>query len=83
MAVAFCPECETGIKLGNTPREGQQVTCPECGAELEVISLKPLELDWAYEESEEDWDDGWDSEDDDGFDADFDDWDDDSDEDDF
>jgi hypothetical protein len=44
---------------------GQKLTCPHCDAELEVISLNPLELDWAYdwswdeddedEEDEDDW----------------------------
>jgi hypothetical protein len=29
------------------------VNCPNCEAELEVISTDPVELDWVYEE----WDD--------------------------
>lgn len=56
MAVAFCPECSEGVKLGNEPQEGQRVTCATCGADLEVISLTPLELDWAYDEPDEEWD---------------------------
>ncbi len=56
MAVAFCPECGQGVQLGAQPQEGQRVTCGECGAELEVISVRPLELDWVYNEPDEDWD---------------------------
>ncbi|MBC7251603.1 MAG: lysine biosynthesis protein LysW [Anaerolineae bacterium] len=59
MAVAFCPDCGHRIKLGAGTREGQLIMCPNCDAELEVISLNPPELDWAYvepEEEEEDWD---------------------------
>lgn len=63
MAVAFCPECGEGIRLGSQPHEGQRVTCAECSASLEVISVRPLELDWAYDEPIEDleeWDMEWD-----------------------
>jgi lysine biosynthesis protein LysW len=79
MAVAFCPECEQGVKLGTNPQEGQKVSCPECGANLEVISLSPLELDWAYDAPEEDFDDeDWDFDDED-WDFDDEDWEDDED----
>ena len=56
--VAICPDCEEEIKLGSHPRQGQRVTCPECWADLEIISLNPPELDFADDEEEED---GWDS----------------------
>jgi lysine biosynthesis protein LysW len=49
MTTTFCPECEHSLNLGAQPYEGQQVICPECRARLEVVSLKPLELDWVYE----------------------------------
>jgi alpha-aminoadipate carrier protein LysW len=61
MTIAFCPDCGHGIKLDSRTKEGQQVMCPNCDADLEVISLDPPELDWAYfepeeeEEEEEDW----------------------------
>jgi alpha-aminoadipate/glutamate carrier protein LysW len=69
--VGYCPECDAEI-----PEEfedvGEIVTCPECGVDLEVISLDPVEFDLAPiedeeedeedynfddEEDEEDWDD--------------------------
>lgn len=49
---AFCPDCGTEIDLQIAPKKGQRVTCPECWAYLEVVSLDPLELAW---EMEEDW----------------------------
>lgn len=54
-----CPECESMVTLSKSVKLGQFVECPECGMALEVISIKPLELDYAFEE--EDWDD-WDEE---------------------
>ncbi len=86
MAVAFCPECDEGIALGTKPFEGQRVTCRSCGADLEVIGLKPLELDWVYQEPEEvfnedEWDDeDWDDEDWEDEDWEDEDWDDEEDE---
>lgn len=60
MDVVACPDCGQKIDLGSQPKLGQEVTCPYCEADLEVISLDPLELDWAYIEpatDEDDWDD--------------------------
>ncbi len=45
VAEALCPECDSSLKLGTHPRRGQPITCPECEALLEVVSLSPLELD--------------------------------------
>jgi alpha-aminoadipate carrier protein LysW len=50
---ASCPECDAPLSLTD-PLEGEIVPCPECGVELEVISLDPLTLDLAPE-VEEDW----------------------------
>ena len=27
---------------------GQGISCPRCGEKLEIVSLEPPELDWAY-----------------------------------
>ena len=43
---AVCPECEANIGL-NSPMRGEIVTCPDCGADLEVTSLSPLTLELA------------------------------------
>ncbi len=64
MTAAHCIECDEEVELEGRIRVGQQVVCAHCGVELEVISLSPLELDWAREEVEDD--DAW--EDDEEFD---------------
>ncbi len=51
---AACPECEATVDLAPDTEEGEIVTCPECGAELEVTKLDPVELVVAPTE-EEDW----------------------------
>ncbi|MGC8837753.1 MAG: hypothetical protein ACP5UM_04980 [Anaerolineae bacterium] len=50
---AYCPDCDEPIRLRGKVALGMRVTCPSCGAELEVVSLKPLELDWVYDYEEE------------------------------
>lgn len=62
MTHAFCPECDTKITVGRDPREGQQVSCPQCGAYLMVVGVSPLELDWAFDEEEFEYDDEYDYE---------------------
>lgn len=48
MAIAFCLDCGHPVSLEPQPVEGQRMTCSNCGAQLELLSLDPLELDWAY-----------------------------------
>jgi lysine biosynthesis protein LysW len=57
MSVALCPECDAEINFGNLVggKIGDRVICPECDTELEVISVKPPILDYAFDD--EDWDD--------------------------
>lgn len=54
MSAPTCPECEAPIALGKDVIKGELIVCPDCGAELEVISVDPPEVDLAPEE-EEDW----------------------------
>lgn len=49
-----CPECGALVNVDDDVVEGEILECEECGAELEVISVNPLELELAPEE-EEDW----------------------------
>lgn len=53
MAVV-CPECDGEVPLGDDVIVGEIVTCPDCGADLEVMSLNPSKMELAPEE-EEDW----------------------------
>ena len=55
MAKGYCIECETQLKLGNSPSKGQQITCVRCGAFLQVVGLSPIELDWASDEDPDYW----------------------------
>jgi alpha-aminoadipate carrier protein LysW len=48
-----CPQCAAEWK-GEEVIQGEILTCPECGIELEVIGTEPLELAPAPEE-QEDW----------------------------
>jgi alpha-aminoadipate carrier protein LysW len=44
MAVV-CPECDHPIVVDTEEvEEGESVTCEECGTELEIVSVDPLEL---------------------------------------
>ena len=50
-----CPECDMHIDVDEEELdEGDLITCEECGAELKVLGLNPLELESADEEEEED-----------------------------
>jgi len=51
---AECLECGAPIELADDVEEGEIVVCPDCGVELEVVSLDPISLELAPEE-EEDW----------------------------
>lgn len=66
MAIATCVECDEEIEISERARLGQKVMCSSCGASLEVVNTGPLELDWAYEDDddEEEWelDDEYDTE---------------------
>jgi alpha-aminoadipate carrier protein LysW len=64
-ATATCPDCGRKVVLRSQARVGDEVMCPHCEADLEVVSLDPLELDWAWLEpaDDEDWDDDYDDED--------------------
>ncbi|MWG34337.1 lysine biosynthesis protein LysW [Halomarina oriensis] len=49
-----CPECGADVVLPDDVETGEILDCGTCGAELEVLSTDPVELDVAPE-LEEDW----------------------------
>jgi alpha-aminoadipate carrier protein LysW len=51
--VSYCPECEAVIEE-QVEDLGEIVACPECGVELEVVSVDPVEFDLAPVDEEED-----------------------------
>jgi alpha-aminoadipate carrier protein LysW len=49
-----CPECAAPIEMAPDTIQGEILQCPECGVELEVMSLDPVTVELAPE-VEEDW----------------------------
>jgi lysine biosynthesis protein LysW len=48
--IAQCPACGGSIRISaEVRRRGSTIECPECYARLEVISLRPLKLDHAFD----------------------------------
>ncbi len=45
MPTATCPECEEKVYVDADSEQGDVVTCDECGTDLEVVGLDPIELD--------------------------------------
>ena len=49
--MAHCPECEALVDLdADEVEEGEIVSCPDCGTDLEVMSTNPMELRLAEED---------------------------------
>lgn len=53
-AKTACPVCEAEIEIGEGTVVGELMECAECGVELEVIKIDPIEIQEAPE-VEEDW----------------------------
>lgn len=53
-ATSKCPECDADVAVGADAVKGEIVSCPDCGAELEVTATAPLALALAPEAAE-DW----------------------------
>jgi alpha-aminoadipate carrier protein LysW len=53
----LCPACEAEIEIDEFDVDkGAIISCPECGVDLEVVGLAPLELDVAPpSDDENDW----------------------------
>ncbi|MGH9783999.1 MAG: hypothetical protein ACRD88_07415 [Terriglobia bacterium] len=58
--MAQCPECEAFLDLeADEVTEGEIIACPECGVDLEVVNINPVEIRLLEEEEldEDDEDD--------------------------
>ena len=52
--MSVCPGCEADIEMDEYDIDkGEIISCPECGVELEVLGLAPLELEVAPVDEEE------------------------------
>jgi alpha-aminoadipate/glutamate carrier protein LysW len=50
----MCPECDGQLSIPEDAVQGEIIPCPDCGAELEVLSLNPIKVSLAPE-VQEDW----------------------------
>jgi alpha-aminoadipate/glutamate carrier protein LysW len=56
-----CPNCDAILDLDEDELdEGDTLTCEECGADLTVVGLDPLELETSEDEEEEEEEDDFD-----------------------
>lgn len=53
MPTTNCPECDEDVYVDAESEQGDVVSCDECGADLEVVGLDPIELD-LYQDGERD-----------------------------
>ena len=56
--MATCPECDGELDVDEYDVDkGDLLSCPECGTNLEVVGVSPLEFEAASEDEEEEDDD--------------------------
>ncbi|MBA2645859.1 MAG: hypothetical protein H0U81_03565 [Pyrinomonadaceae bacterium] len=56
MPTGTCPDCEAEVHVDTDVDKGDTITCDECGTELEVVGLDPVELDIVEGDDDEDVD---------------------------
>jgi alpha-aminoadipate/glutamate carrier protein LysW len=49
-----CPECEADVYVDTDADKGDTISCDDCGTELEIVGLDPIELDIVEEDEDED-----------------------------
>ena len=52
MQTTQCPVCSSDIIIDEESSEKDLVSCLNCGTELEIVTLQPLQLNPLQEESE-------------------------------
>lgn len=57
MPTGTCPECDADVHVDTDADKGDMVSCEECGTDLEVVGLDPVELDIVEEDALDDDDD--------------------------
>jgi alpha-aminoadipate carrier protein LysW len=51
-----CPECDADVHVDTDADKGDIVSCEECGTDLELVGLDPVELDIVEEDYDDDED---------------------------
>ena len=54
MPTTICPECDEEVYVDAESEQGDVVSCDECGTDLEIVGLDPIELDIYEGSSKED-----------------------------
>lgn len=54
MPTGTCPDCEAEVHVDTDTDKGDIVSCDECGIDLEVVGLDPVELDVVEEDMDDD-----------------------------
>ena len=57
MPTTACPECSENIFVDAESEQGDIIACDECGTELEIVGLDPIELDIYADDNIDDFDD--------------------------
>lgn len=55
MPTTACPECSEDVYVDADSEQGDTVTCDECGTDLEIVGLDPIELDIHEEDDADDF----------------------------
>ncbi len=50
MPTTACPECSEEVFVDAESEQGDIVSCDECGTDLEIVGLDPIELDVSEED---------------------------------
>ena len=45
MPTGTCPECDADVFVDSDADKGDSISCDECGTDLEIVGLDPIELD--------------------------------------
>jgi alpha-aminoadipate carrier protein LysW len=45
MPTTTCPECSEEVYVDADSEQGDIVSCDECGTDLEIVGLDPIEVD--------------------------------------
>ncbi|HLL73660.1 MAG TPA: hypothetical protein VK421_00065 [Pyrinomonadaceae bacterium] len=53
MPTGHCPECEADVYVETDADKGDVVACDECGTDLEIVGLDPIELDIVEDDDED------------------------------
>lgn len=56
MPTSICPECDEEVFVDAESEQGDVVSCDECGSDLVVVGLDPIELDIRSEDDDDDYD---------------------------